>query len=147
MARDVRHNAKLCALLRFAAGHTIRHYVKCLPQFFVASFSSEPVRVGGRKRGFAQGPSPALTRRKTPYFAGPRPQSTCSCRLRHSVPDKEDVLAVAGSLQIIFLVFHSRAGSLQLRQSAAKKLFRSRSFQSLLYTAFRQFTSYASAPR
>lgn len=76
MARDIRHNAKLCDLFRFAAGHTIRHYVKCLPLCFVASFSSEPVRVVGRKRGFAQGPSPALTSRKTPYFAGPRPQST-----------------------------------------------------------------------
>ena len=42
----------------------------------MASFSFEPVRVVGRKRGFAQGPSPALARRKTPYFAGPRPQST-----------------------------------------------------------------------
>lgn len=75
MARDIRHNAKLCDLLRFAAGHTIRHYVKCLPLFFVASFSFEPVRVVGRNRGFAQGPSPALARRKTPHFAGPRPQS------------------------------------------------------------------------
>lgn len=54
-----------------------------------------------------------------------------SCLLRHSAPVKEDGLAVAGSLQIIFLVFRSRAGSLQLRQSAAKKLVRSRSFQSL----------------
>lgn len=51
-------------------------YVKCLPLFFVASFSFEPVRVVGRKRGFAQGLSPALARRKTPYFVGPRPQST-----------------------------------------------------------------------
>ena len=42
-----------------------------------------------------------------------------SCLLRHSAADKEDGLAVAGSLQIIFLVFRFRAGSLQLRQSAA----------------------------
>ena len=41
-----------------------------------------------------------------------------SCLLRHSAADKEDGLAVAGSLQIIFLVFRFRAGSLQLRQSA-----------------------------
>ena len=33
-----------------------------------------PSRVGGR-RAFAPGPSPALARRKTPHFAGPRPQS------------------------------------------------------------------------
>ena len=33
-----------------------------------------------------------------------------SCLLRHSAADKEDGLTVAGSLQIIFLVFHSRAG-------------------------------------
>ncbi len=59
-----------------------------------------------------------------------------SCLLRHSAPDKEDVLAVAGSLQIIFLVFRFRAGSLQLRQSAAKKLVRSRSFQSLHFRSF-----------
>ena len=39
-----------------------------------------------------------------------------SCLLRHSAADKEDGLAVAGSLQIIFLVFRFRAGSLQLCQ-------------------------------
>jgi len=35
-----------------------------------------------------------------------------SCLLRHSAPDKEDGLAVAGSLQIIFLVFRFRVEAL-----------------------------------
>ena len=71
-----------------------------------------------------------------------------SCLLRHSAADKEDGLAVAGSLQIIFLVFRFRAGSLQLRQSAALK---AGPFPLLSVTPlpqlFRLLTSYACASR
>ena len=39
-------------------------------------FPLSPYESSAGRGVFAQGPSPALARRKTPYFAGPRPQST-----------------------------------------------------------------------
>ena len=115
-----------------SASHTIRHYVKYLRCTSYDLSLLWPARTSRRQGGvLLQGhPRPLpVAKPRTLRVPAHKVQPVwavvgdgrlslawsvvcCSatCRLQHFVPDKEDGLTVAGSLQIIFLVFHSRAG-------------------------------------
>ncbi len=153
-----------------SASHTIRHYVKYLRCTSYDLSLLWPARTSRRQGGvLLQGHPRPLPVAKPRTLRDPAHKvqpvwavvgdgrlslawsvvcCSAACRLQHFVPDKEDALTVAGSLQIIFLVFRFRAGSLQLRQSAAKK---AGPFPLLSVTPlpqlFRLLTSYAYASR
>lgn len=87
-------------------------------------------------RCFAPGPSPALARRKTPYFAGPRPQSTARGKVSGYVevrpshqwfPVLQQPAASGTSFQTKKLVLHSQAPSRSSSLSSTLVLGRSSS--------------------
>ena len=115
-----------------SASHTIRHYVKYLRCTSYDLSLLWPARTSRRQGGVLLKGHPRplpVAKPRTLRVPAHKVQPVCAvvgdgrlslawsvvccsaaCRLQHFVPDKEDGLTVAGSLQIIFLVFHSRAG-------------------------------------